>query len=85
MLPMVRTQIQLTEEQAKALREIARAKGRSMAELVRRSVDSLLRSQGMLNREELKRRAMAAVGRFHSGASDISTNHDRYLSEAFRD
>ena len=84
-MAMVRMQIQLSEDQAKALRQIAREQGRSMAELIRWSVDSLFRSHGRLSREELKRRAMAAVGRFHSGASDISTKHDRYLSEAFRD
>ncbi len=81
---MVRMQIQLEEEQAKTLRQIAREQGRSMSELVRQSVDSLFRSQGMLNREELKRRAMDTVGRFHSGSRDISTHHDRYLEEAFK-
>jgi hypothetical protein len=81
---MVRMQIQLEEEQAKTLRQIAREQGRSMSELVRQSVDSLFRSQGMLNREELKRRAMDAVGRFHSGSRDISAHHDRYLEEAFK-
>jgi hypothetical protein len=77
-------QIQLEEEQAKTLRQIAREQGRSMSELVRQSVDSLFRSQGMLNREELKRRAMDAVGRFHSGSRDIAAHHDRYLEEAFK-
>ena len=33
-----------------------------MSELVRQSVDSLFRSQGMLNREELKQHAMDTVG-----------------------
>jgi len=30
---------------------------------------------------ELRRRAIAAAGAFRSGASDLSTNHDRYLGE----
>jgi hypothetical protein len=31
--------------------------------------------------EEVKRRAIAAAGRFESGISDLSTGHDRYLAE----
>ena len=81
---MVRMQIQLEEEQAKRLRQIAREQRRAMSELVRQSVDYLFRSQGMLNREELKRRALDTVGSFHSGSCDISTRHDRYLDEAFK-
>jgi hypothetical protein len=36
-----------------------------------------------LGREELKRRALAVSGRFRSGLTDLSTDHDRYLEEAF--
>jgi hypothetical protein len=82
---LVRTQIQLTEAQAKALRELAVAEGRSMAELIRMSVDALLRARGRVDRETLKRRALAAAGRFRSGVSDLATEHDRYLDEAYRD
>ena len=80
---MVRTQIQLTEAQAQALREEAARQGRSMAELIRDGVDRLLGSGGV-SREERKRRALAASGKFHSGLKDIARNHDRYLAEAFR-
>jgi Arc/MetJ-type ribon-helix-helix transcriptional regulator len=36
---------------------------------------------------ELRRRAMAAAGRFRSGASDLSVHHDKYLEQddAFTD
>ncbi|MGH9367031.1 MAG: CopG family transcriptional regulator [Thermoanaerobaculia bacterium] len=81
---MVRTQIQLTEAQAKALKEAAARQGRSMAELVRDGVEAFLRAEAGPGREELKRRAIAALGRFRSGKSDISSEHDRYLAEAFR-
>ncbi len=80
---MVRTQIQLTEHQAKALKELAAAEQRSMAELIRRSVDAFLRSGAHRSRQKKKGRALAAIGRFRSGASDLSVNHDQYLSEAF--
>ena len=80
---MVRTQIQLTEDQAKALKELAALQERSMAELIRQSVDAFLRSSAHRSCQEKKRRALGAVGRFRSGVSDLSANYDRYLSEAF--
>lgn len=80
---MVRTQIQLNEEQAKGLREAAARQGRSMADLVRDGVDLVL-GTGAVGREERKRRALAASGKFHSGLEDIARHHDRYLAEAFR-
>ena len=80
---MVRTQIQLTEEQADTLRELADQEGASMAALVRRAVDELIRQRGEISREERKRRALAAVGRFNSGLGDLAVEHDRYLADAF--
>lgn len=32
---------------------------------------------------ERRRRAIAAAGRFKSGPSDVSTNHDKYLEDAY--
>jgi hypothetical protein len=82
---MKRMQIQLDEEQAKALRRLARNEGRPIAEMIRRSVDALLRSSQQPTREELRRRAQQAIGRFHSGATDTSSRHDEYLARAYRD
>jgi hypothetical protein len=81
---MVRTQIQLTEEQAVLLKHLAAAQGVSMAEIIRRAVDSLDRSpRGYLLRER-RERAAAVAGRFHSGVTDLATDHDRYLIESIR-
>lgn len=81
---MIRTQVQLTEEQARALRNLASTRQVSVAELIRQSVGALIRSAREINIEERRRRAIAAAGRFHSGASDISAKHDEYLGEAFQ-
>lgn len=35
------------------------------------------------DRAKLRDRALDLAGRFHSGAADISDQHDRYLAEAF--
>ena len=40
-------------------------------------------STGLIATEELRRRAAAAAGRFRSSLSDLSSNHDNYLEEAY--
>ncbi len=75
---MIRTQIQLTERQARALRQLATSEGLSMAELIRRAVDRVLAEPG----DEMRReRALAAVGKFRSGRGDVARRHDEYLEE----
>jgi hypothetical protein len=80
---LVRTQIQLTEEQSHTLKALAAQRGVSVAELIRQSVDSLIRSSTGVSEEERRRRAIAAAGKFRSGQNDIATHHDDYLTEAY--
>lgn len=80
---MVRTQIQLSERQAVALKKLAAARHVSIAELIRRAVDTMVRSGAAIDGEEKRKRALAAVGRFSSGKRDVSKDHDKYISEAF--
>lgn len=80
---MVRTQIQLTEEQANALKKIALSRHLSIAELIRQAVDNILKSSTAIDMEERKKRAINAAGRFSSGKRDIAREHDKYLAEAF--
>ncbi len=80
---MVRTQIQLSEQQAAVLKDLAAQRGASMAELIRRAIDLWIEAEGAVTREERKRRALAAVGQFRSGLKDLSENHDKYLAEAY--
>lgn len=78
-------QIELTDEQTRALQELAARKGQSVPDLIRASVSALLQSEAPVDREETKRRAIAAIGRFQSDATDLATEHDRYLDEAYGD
>lgn len=82
---MVRTQIQLTEEQALKLRSIAASRHISLAEVVRQAVDSAIKSTPVTDIEEKRKRAIAAAGRFSSGLHDLSAEHDKYLDDAFAD
>jgi predicted DNA-binding protein len=36
-----------------------------------------------IDQDERRQRALAAAGRFRSGKSDISINHDKYLEDAY--
>jgi hypothetical protein len=81
---MIRTQVQLTEKQVEALRQISSATGQSIADLVRQSVDRLLAVHSLVSRRERIERAMRVADRFRSGKTDVSTRHDDYLAEAFQ-
>lgn len=81
---MIRTQIQLTEEQAQRLKTLAAEQGKSVAELIRQSVDEIIKRTGRVSADERRRRAIAAAGHFRSGQVDISTNHDSYLAETYQ-
>ncbi len=78
---MIRTQIQLTETQAEQLRRLAARLDVSAAEVVRRLIDEA--ATHMASDEERRARALAVVGQFASGQSDVSDRHDSYLAEAF--
>lgn len=80
---MIRTQIQLTERQARELRARARELGVSVAELIRRFVDASLREEGP-SRAELYARASRLAGKFEdrNDARDLSCRHDECLDEA---
>jgi len=79
---MVRTQIQLTEKQARMLRGLSKVKKVSIAELIRQGVELLLRNSS-IDVEERRKNAIQAIGRFSSGTRDTSEKHDKYLDEVF--
>jgi hypothetical protein len=81
---MVRTQVQLTENQIESLRRLSAASGRSVANLVRQGVDQYLAGKSQPDLEERKKRLLRALGKFPSAPSDVSIRHDDYLAEAFR-
>jgi hypothetical protein len=80
---MIRTQIQLTEDQVRSLKTLAAERQVSVAELIRQSVDHFVRLARGIDIETRRRRAIAAAGCFHADRLDISTEHDRYLVEAY--
>ncbi len=81
---MLRTQIQLTEQQRQRLHEEARRAGVSVAELIRRSVDEFLGQT--VTRAGLapgRTSMLEIVGSFDSGLTDVSARHDHYLEQTY--
>jgi hypothetical protein len=78
---VIRTQISLDDRQMDGLRELARQRKVSMAELVREAVDALLEKPTPDQWE----RATAAIGKYRSGVpnNSFARDHDDLLAEDF--
>lgn len=79
---MVRTQIQLTDEQARRLRELSLSSNESVASLIRNAIDRFLIT-GKPNRAAQYRQALSLAGKYETGQPDMAIEHDRYLEEAY--
>lgn len=81
---MERTQISLDERQADLLRRLARARGVSMAHLIRDAVDLTYGSVvAPPPREERWERALSTIGIGRGDGAPVSEEHDRYLDETY--
>lgn len=80
---MIRTQIQLTEEQAARLKVVAARRGISMAEVIRQAVDAAVQPVDDLDFDTRYERARRIAGKYRSGASDISVRHDDHLAGSY--
>lgn len=90
---MVRTMVQLTDEQVKALKALAKIRKTSMSQLVRESVALYVTTTAQdADREEKRQRALAFIQKLQSkeivfrdmeGKTDVSINHDKYLAEIY--
>ena len=90
---MIRTMIQLTEEQMKALKALAKARKTSVARLVRESVAQYIATGPTeISYEEKRKRALEFIKKIESGEfkaydvegkTDVARNHDKYLEEIY--
>lgn len=79
---MVRTQIQLSEDEAVAVKRLARERSISMAAVIRIAVDEYVEREASPSLAESWQRSLAALGGFRSGGADLSTNHDDEFAAA---
>ena len=90
---MIRTIVQLTEEQLNALKELAKARNVSVANLVRESVEQYVTTATQeTEREEKRLQALDFIRKIKDGEvqshdiegkTDVSVNHDKYLEEIY--
>jgi post-segregation antitoxin (ccd killing protein) len=83
--PVIRTQIQLTESQAREVKRWADERGVSMAAVIREAIDAHLRDRNAPSWDEIVERAIAAVGCCASGLGDVADRHDEYFADSALD
>ena len=83
MFTIKRTQIQLTDAQFRVLKRISSQRNISVAEIVRDGVEMVTRSFVYPDMDEKRKRAIEAVGLYHSGKKNVSEKHDDHLAEAY--
>jgi hypothetical protein len=82
---MIRTQISLTEEQMRRLRDAAERRGVPMAQVVRDAVDAHLDADPE-DRDRRWEQALAAVGTHRSNVAPgarVGRDHDEHLPDAY--
>jgi hypothetical protein len=82
---VVRMQIQFTEQEVAALRRAAAQRHLSISAVVREAVDDSISASAKPSRDELVKRSLEAMGRFHSGTGDVSARHDEYFADSILD
>jgi len=51
---------------------------------MREGIKKVISQRGLPDREMQVERAISVVGRYGSGSSDVSNDHDRHLAEFYR-
>ena len=75
---MIRTQIQFEKKTYESLKTKSRETGKSISEIVRRSLDQAIESQ----ESDLKwARALNSLGKFASGLENLAEKHDEHLGD----
>jgi len=80
---MVRTQIQLTDEQHRRLKAEAYQRGVSLSTVVRERVEGSFKGEQTDRRATAEAAWKAFIGCFSDPATDVSENHDKYLAEIY--
>lgn len=79
---MIRTQIQITEEQASWLKQRASEENSSMAEVIRKCLDRMILKEGFTSQDELRQRAIQSAGALQ-GPADLASHHDQHLVDTY--
>ena len=75
---MVRTQIQFEQKIYEALKAKSNETGKSISEIVRRSLDRSIAAQEV---DQKWARALNSLGKFSSGLNNLAEKHDDHLGD----
>jgi len=75
---MIRTQIQFQKNTYESLKTKSKETGKSISEIVRRSLDQTIESQGC---DQKWARALSSMGKFSSGLNNLAEKHDEHLGD----
>jgi len=75
---MIRTQIQFEKKTYESLKTKSKETGKSISEIVRRSLDQTIESQGC---DQKWARALNSLGKFASGLDNLAEKHDEHLGD----
>ena len=78
---MVKTTVYLDENVVNRLRNLARARGRSQAEMIRDALARFVEAES----GSTERPPLVGVGQFRSGRSDVGRNAEKLLRQAARE
>ena len=76
--------LKLTAEQETALRRLSDERGTSLEDRIQRSIDEFVERQRQAERARaaMVAAALSVVGRYESGLTDVSENHDKYFADS---
>ena len=75
---MIRTQIQFEKKTYESLKAKSKETGKGISEIVRRSLDQTIESQGC---DQKWARALNYLGKFSSGLENLAEKHDEHLGD----
>ena len=75
---MIRTQIQIESQTYEKLKAKSKGSGKSISEIVRRSLDQTIESQ---EADQKWARALNSMGKFSSGLNNLAEKHDDHLGD----
>ena len=75
---MIRTQIQFEQKTYETLKTKSQATGKSISELVRRSLDRSIAEQEI---DQKWVRALSSMGKFSSGLNNLAEMHDEHMGD----
>jgi hypothetical protein len=80
---MVTKQITFTEQEIETLEKFSKEQNISLEEFIHQRLNVSAKQNKTKDREELIKKAMSMAGKFDSGLTDVSVNHDEYLADAY--